>query len=48
MKDEKIPIDRRLSYFHRLFQLKEYVADLKATKLSDFVFEKYDYTGEKK
>ncbi len=45
-KDELIPINRRLSYFHRLFYLKEYSADLKATSLSESVFTKYENVGK--
>ncbi len=45
-KDELIPINRRLSYFHRLFYLKEYSADIKATSLSEFVFTKYEKVGK--
>lgn len=45
-KDELMPINRRLSYFHRLFYLKEYSADIKATSLNEFVFTKYEKAGK--
>lgn len=47
-KDELIPINRKLSYYHRLFYLKDYCADLKTTLLSQYVFIGYKETGEKK
>ena len=45
-KNELVPIDRRLHYFHRLFYMKDYAADMKATPLSHYIFRGYDRTGE--
>ncbi len=45
-KDELMPINRRLSYFHRLFYMKEYSADMKSTSLNEFVFTKYEKAGK--
>mgnify|MGYP001073833672 CR=1 FL=1 len=45
-KDELMPINRRLSYFHRLFYMKEYSADIKSTSLNEFVFTKYEKAGK--
>lgn len=45
-KDELIPVNRRLSYFHRLFYLKDYSADIKVTSLNDFIFRKYEKAGK--
>lgn len=42
------PIDRKLGYFHRIFYLKNYAADLKATKLRRFIVHGYDNNAEKK
>ncbi len=46
--EQLIPINRRLDYFHRLFYLKEYAADMKSTPLSDYAFEGYDEAGKSK
>ena len=45
-KDELIPVQRRLSYIHRLFYLKEYSTDIRTTKLSKIILKRYDKTGE--
>ena len=47
-KAELNPLDRRLNYFHRLFYLKDYAGDLKATKLGKFILKRYDVTGDEK
>ncbi len=47
-KTETVPLDRRFSYFHRLFYLKDYSADMKSTLLSKRIFEKYEKTSEEK
>ncbi|MBR6556952.1 MAG: ABC transporter ATP-binding protein [Clostridia bacterium] len=48
MKDDLIPIDRRISYCHRLFYLKDYAADLKTTPLKEWAFGSYDAAGKEK
>ena len=48
MKDDLIPIDRRISYCHRLFYLKDYAADLKTTPLKKWAFGSYDAAGKEK
>lgn len=45
-KEELIPIQRRLSYIHRLFYLKDYSADIKSTLLSKLIFNKYEQAGK--
>lgn len=47
-KNELLPIDRKIGYFHRIFYLKQYAADLKVTLLSNKLFHEYDQCGEKK
>lgn len=47
-KEDLIPVDRRLGYFHRLFYLKEYAADMKSTMLGKIAGESYDNCGEQK
>lgn len=47
-KSELVPVNRRLSYYHRLFYMKEYSADIKSTSLSRFVFGEYEQTGREK
>ena len=46
MKNETVPVERRLSCFHRLFYLKEYSADIKTTPLKRFAFDGYDKSGK--
>lgn len=48
LKEATIPLDRRLEYFHRLFYLKEYAADMKSTPLGRIAEESYDDCGNKK
>lgn len=48
MKDELVPIDRRISYCHRLFYLKDYSADIKTTPLKEWAFAAYDTAGKEK
>lgn len=47
-KEALVPLDRRLDYFHRLFYMKEYAADMKATPLCDTVFAEYAKAGRRK
>lgn len=47
-KEDSVPIDRRLSYFHRLFYLKEYAADMKSTMLREIAEASYDNCGKQK
>lgn len=47
-REESIPLDRRLGYFHRLFYLKEYAADMKSTLLGKIAGESYDKCGKQK
>lgn len=47
-KEAAIPLDRRLGYFHRLFYLKEYAADMKSTPLGKIAGESYDNYGSQK
>lgn len=47
-KSELMPVDRRLNYFHRLFYMKEYSSDMKATALKNRVFDGYDKAGRSK
>lgn len=47
-KKEIIPLDRRLDYFHRLFYVKDYAADMKSTPLSSSVFQGYEEVGKRK
>ena len=43
-----VPYQRRLDYIHRLFYMKEYAADLRATKLGRYAKDSYDNSGIKK
>ncbi len=47
-KKEVLPLDRRLDYFHRLFYVKDYAADMKSTPLSGTVFHEYEQVGKRK
>ena len=48
-KDEKIiPFDRKLNYFHRIFYLNNYSADLKSTNLKNYIFAGYDENKNRK
>lgn len=47
-KAEEVPLDRRLDYFHRLFYMKDYAADMKSTPLSETVLDGYAEAGERK
>ena len=39
---EQIPLDRKSGYIHQLFYNKNYAADLKVNRSSDFLFKHYD------
>ncbi|MCI8633588.1 MAG: ABC transporter ATP-binding protein [Lachnospiraceae bacterium] len=39
---------RRLGYFHRIFYLREYKADLKSTRLKEYIFKHYDTEADHK
>lgn len=47
-KEISIPLDRRLGYFKRLFYLKEYAADMKATPIADIAVDSYDNYSKQK
>lgn len=47
-KTAEVPLDRRLNYFHRLFYMKDYAADMKSTPLSETVLDGYAEVGERK
>ena len=47
-KNELMPVDRKIGYFHRTFYLKQYAADLKVTSLPRKLFREYDRSGEAK
>lgn len=47
-KEAAVPLDRRLNYFHRLFYMKDYAADMKSTPLSESVFTEYSKVGKQK
>ena len=47
-KDELTPVDRRLDYYHRLFCMKDYAADLKTTPLKTAISERYREAGKEK
>lgn len=47
-KEDSVPLDRRLGYFHRLFYLKEYAADMKSTMLGEIAGASYDNCGKQK
>lgn len=47
-KEAIVPLDRRLNYFHRLFYMNDYAADMKATPLSDTVLDGYEKAGKRK
>ena len=48
-KDEKIiPFDRKLNYFHRIFYLNNYAADLKSTNLKSYILAGYDENKNRK
>ncbi len=47
-KEAVVPLQRRLDYFHRLFYLKEYAADMRSTSLSGKVFTGYCEAGKQK
>lgn len=47
-KEATVSLDRRLDYFHRLFYIKDYAADLKSTPLSRFVLEENQKIGAQK
>ncbi len=47
-KEATVPLDRRLDYFHRLFYMKDYAADMKSTPLRKSVFHEYSETGKSK
>jgi len=44
-KDEMIPIERRLSYIHRLFYMKDFATDFKTTSLGKVILNNYDTTS---
>ena len=43
-KQELVPVNRRLSYFQRLFYQREYAADIKSTLVGKKIMDKYDIT----
>lgn len=47
-KEATVPLDRRLEYFHRLFYIKEYAADLKSTPLSKRILGEHNTVGREK
>lgn len=47
-KNELVPIERRFSYFHRVFYMKEYAADLKTSPLSNMILSKFNIVGKAK
>ena len=47
-REELVPIDRRLGYCHRLFYMKDYASDLKATLLKTLVLDGFHKAGGKK
>lgn len=47
-KDAVVSLNRRLDYFHRLFYMKDYAADMKSTPLSRSVFQEYSKIGKRK
>lgn len=47
-KEATTPLNRRLDYFHRLFYMKDYAADMKSTALSNSVFHGYSEVGKRK
>lgn len=47
-KDATVPLDRRLDYFHRLFYMKDYAADMKSTPLSKSILDKHFKIGTQK
>lgn len=47
-KDGLVPVERRLGYFHRLFYMKDYAADVKSTPLGEEILAEHRKTGEKK
>lgn len=47
-KEAVTPLDRRLEYFHRLFYMKDYAADMKSTPLSNSVLQEYSEVGRQK
>lgn len=47
-KEAIVPLNRRLDYFHRLFYMKDYAADMKSTPLSQSVLKEYSKTGKSK
>ncbi|MCD7752370.1 MAG: ABC transporter ATP-binding protein/permease [Lachnospiraceae bacterium] len=47
-KETLLPLERRLKYFHRLFYMKDYAADLKATSLGSHVLAAHRETGEQR
>lgn len=46
--NEIIPFDRRLGYYHRVFYINNYAADLKSTDLKSYLFKQYDKVQKKK
>ena len=48
-KDEEIvPYDRKLEYHHRIFYTSNYAADLKSTKLKNYLLEDYNEASRQK
>ena len=47
MESEQVPVQRRLNYYHRLFYMRDYSADMKSTSLKDYVLKNYDDASEK-
>ena len=47
-QDKIVPLDRKLNYVHRIFYQREYAADLKSTKLNNFISDLYEKSGNGK
>ena len=47
-KEESMPVDRRLNYYHRLFYRKDYASDLKVTPLKGLILSRFQKTGANK
>ncbi|MDR3046774.1 MAG: ABC transporter ATP-binding protein/permease [Bacteroidales bacterium] len=47
-REETIPVDRKISYVHRLLYQREYVADIKSTNIKRYLYDMYNNNGRKK
>lgn len=45
---QSLVFDRKLGYVHRVFYQREYAADIKVTKLKDYLFASYKQSGKSK